>query len=168
MKTNIVLVGSLYEKTKQIAEKVCEKFDLYYANIEDIIAYSLFNAEDIKKECGEEYLKKLKKQVLRKVSSFENTLICVSNSVFLDENNFDFFKAYGTIAFLDFSKKILDNMIDSSTSKDVKNALKVDALTYDEKRELCKNNCDVVINLKKDNFELNCKTVEKVLEEYFL
>ena len=168
MKTNIVLVGSIYEKTEKIAEKLSKKFDLYYANVEDILAYSLFNADDIKKKCGVKYLKKLKKQIIERVGSFENSLICIRDSVFLDENNFDLLKTFGTVVFLDFSKKILDKMINSSTSEEIIKALKVVELTYYEKTELCKKNSDVVVDLKKDNFDINCKAVEKILEEYYL
>ena len=84
MKTNIVLVGSLYNKTKEIAEKLSEKFDLYYANVEDIIEYRLFNAKEIKKKCGVAYLKKLKNDILKEIGNFENTLISIDKSMFLE------------------------------------------------------------------------------------
>lgn len=168
MKTNIVLVGSIYEKTKEIAEKLSEKYDLYYANVEDILSYRLFNADEIKKKCGDAYLKKLKTNIIGEVGEFENTLICATNSMFLDENNFDKLKNYGTVVFLNFSKKILENISNSCADENDKKAIKVELLTFDEKSKLCKRNSDIIVDLKKDNFSYNFKTVDKILENYFL
>ena len=39
MKTNLVLVSLLNEKTKEIAEKLATDFELYYADIEEILNY---------------------------------------------------------------------------------------------------------------------------------
>ena len=168
MKTNIVLVGSIYQKTKEIAEKLSEKYDLYYANVEDILSYRLYNAEEIKKKCGANYLKKLKTDIIKEVGTFENTLICVKNSMFLDQDNFNLLKGYGTVVFLNFSKIILERIADSCADEGDKKSIKVELLTFNEKNELCKQNSDIVVDLNKDNFSNNFKIVDKTLEKYYL
>ena len=168
MKTNIIIVGSIYNKTKEISEFLANKFDLYYANVEDIISYRLFNADDIKKKCGEGYFKKLKKDIISEIGNFENTLICIKNSLFLDKDNTEKLIKYGTVVFLDFSKNIFESIIKSSKNEEDKKALQVEEITFEEKEELCKKYSDVSIELNKDNFESNCKQVKKILEKYFL
>lgn len=167
MKTNIVLVGTIYEKTKKIAEKLSAKFDLYYANVDDIISYKLFNADEIKKKCGVRYLARLKKELLSDIGSFANSLIFIRNSLFLENKNAELFKTYGTVVFLNYSKEIFDKYV-AKANNEVKTTLKVEKLTYDEKVKLCKKYSDVVIDLNKESIESNYKLVAKELEKYYL
>ena len=72
MKTNLVVVSLIDSMTKQVASKLANDFDLYFADINDILEYNLFNAGDIEKNCGLEYLNKLKQKTIKENIIFFN------------------------------------------------------------------------------------------------
>lgn len=166
MKTNLVLVSLLNDKTKEISEKIALDFELYYADIEEILNYNFFNANDIKENCGIEYLNKLKTKTIREISTYENTLICIPFSMFIEDDNAKFFNRYGTTVFLDYDEGIIKSYLKSNSQDE--NEVKVALLALSDRRKLCKESCNIRIKLGKNDFVKNYKKIKKVIDNYYL
>lgn len=168
MKTNLVVVSLIDSMTKQVASKLANDFDLYFADINDILEYNLFNAGDIEKNCGLEYLNKLKQKTIKEIGSYENTLISISNNLFIADDNAQNLKKYGTVVFLNYSKQIIHNYINALSSQEEKNTFNVMMLAYNEIIKLCHENCDIEISLTKQDFDTNYKKIKKVIDKYYI
>ncbi len=169
MKTNLVVVGLLNQKAKEYAAKLAEIFDLYYADMDAIMQYYLLNTEeDIEKVCGKDYLNSLKKRTIKEVSCYENSLISMSHELFLSENKGGELNKYGTILFLDFDKSVVKKLIDKEKDESVKKDLQVLLIAYDEKAKVCRENSDIVVNIKNIDKENNFLKIKKNIENYYL
>lgn len=169
MKTNLVLVSLFDKATKEIATKLAREYDLYFADVGDILEYNLYNADEIEKNCGIDYLNKLKKNAIKEIGSYENTLISVPYGLFVSENNAKYFEKYATIVFLDFKKSALEKYIEKATlTQKNLNELKVMLIAFDETRKICKELSHVKIDLAKVEFEVNYKKIKKTLDKYYL
>ncbi len=168
MKTNIVLVSLLDDLNKEVSIKIAKDFDLYLADMSEILEYNLMNAEEIKTVCGEDYLNSLKNKAIKDVATYENTLISISYGLFVDKDNIEVLKKYGTIVYLKFTKEAIKDHYKSLTNKeDLLDAeLKLDM--YKERNAMCEQYSDLVIELSKDDYDFCCKKIKKVLDKYYL
>ena len=168
MKTNIVLVSLLERLNKKIATKISEEFELYFADIADILQYNLVNEGEIESLCGIDYLNNLKNKTIQEVASYENTLITIPYSLFISEKNAEYLNKYGTIVFLKFPVSVLEKIKKTTKKETTKNEMEILIRTYNEHTALCEDVSDVVIDLAKSDFGFCYKKVKKVLDEYYL
>lgn len=169
MKTNLLLVSLFDKGTKEIASKLAKEYDLYYADVNDLLEYNLYNAKEIEKNCGLEYLNKLKRNALKEIGTYENTLISVPYGIFASENNSKYFDKYATIVFLDFKKSAIEKYIEKATlTQKNLNELKVMLIAFDEMQKLCCELSHIQIDLANVNFESNYKKIKKHLDKYYL
>lgn len=168
LKTNLVIVSLIDIKTKEIATKLATDFDLYFADVNDILDYNLFNAGEIEKNCGVDYLNKLKRKTIKEIGSYENTLISISNNLFVADNNAKNLNKYGTVVFLNYSKPAIEKYIKSLSKQEEKNQFNVMMLAYNEIMAICLENCDMEIPISKLDFDSNYKKVKKVIDKYYL
>ena len=85
--SNIVLVGAIDEDLKQIGLAFAQKLDFFYLNCEDMIAYSLFDEEKMKKVCGIKYAEEQEKKVISGLNLYEKTIISMNCETY--SNNID-------------------------------------------------------------------------------
>ena len=168
MKTNIVVISLLDRFNKEIAIKLSENYDMYLADVADILEYNLVNEGEIEKICGADYLNSLKDKIIKEVSTYENTLITMPHNIFLEKSNAEYFKQYCTIVFLKFPEKVLKK-IEKKTKKDkTRKEMKMLALTYKEHTKMCEDISDVTIDLQKNDIDVAYKKVEKLIDKYYL
>ena len=168
MKTNIVLVSLLDRLNKKVATKLSNDYDLYFADVADILSYNLVNECEIEELCGADYLKSLKQKTIQEISTYENTLITIPYTMFIANNTAEYFKQYCTIVFLKFPQSVLDKIKKTTKKEQTKKDMEMLSLTYDEHTKLCEDVSDVTIDLNKSDFDFCYKKVEKVLDEYYL
>ena len=164
MKTNLVFVGLLNDKTRKLAEKFALDMELYFADLDKIVEYNLFNIQEIQENCGVEYFNKLKQQVIKDVSTYENTLIYLPFDMFIEGKNAEYFNKYGTTVFLDFDKKIVKQFFNGEP----KSEADMFFLNFVERREFLKKEANITIEIQKDDFQKNLKNIKKIIENYYL
>lgn len=167
MKTNIVLISLNDNLNKEISKKISTDFDLYLADISDLLEYNFYNEKEITEACGIDYLNSLKYKTIKNVATYENTLITIPFSLFLDSNNAELFKKYGTIVYLKFPKDIIENQIQYLKEEDKLQA-KILLDAFEEHNKLCEEYCDVTIELNKTDIDFCSKKISKVLDKYYL
>jgi len=168
LKTNIVLVSLNNQLSKKIGEKLSKDYDLYFADIKDILQYNLQNEAEIESICGVEYLNNLKEKTIKDVSTYENTLITLPYELFIWNNNYEYLKKYSTIVYLKQPKSLLvkeKNKIEDNLEKSQQEVL---LTAFEGHNQLCEENSDVTIDIVKDDFVTNYKKIKKVLDNYYL
>ena len=164
MKTNLVLVGLLNDKTRKLAEKLALDLELYFADLDKLVEYNLFNIQEIQENCGVEYFNKLKQELIKDVSTYENTLIYMPFDMFIEGKNSEYFNKYGTTVYLDFDKKVIKQYFNGEQ----KNEAEIFFLNYEERKNFLEQEANITIKLQKDDFEKNLKNIKKIIEDYYL
>jgi len=169
LKTNLVIVSLCDKATKEIAAKLAKEYDLYFADVGDILEYNLFNADEIEKNCGIDYLNKLKQKTIKEIGTYENTLISVPYGIFVSDQNYKYFEKYGTIIFFDYSKAAVEKYIENATlTQKNLNELKVMLIAFEETEKICLESSNAKIDLNKIDFDQNYKKIKKFLDKYYL
>ena len=74
MKSNILIVGFLKELNDGVCLRLSKELNMYYANVAEMVSYELINADEMITVCGLDYYQDQENKVLRRISSFENTI----------------------------------------------------------------------------------------------
>ena len=167
LKTNIVLVG-LYDKmTKSVARRLADDFDMYLADLVEIVKYSLINEEEIENICGLQYLNKQKAKVVDDISNYENSVIHLPYSIFSEGETANKFRKSGTTVFLKLSvgafKKLLEK--DKSMSADEK---KLALLVFEDRTAFAQKKCDLTVEIDTSDYLTSYKKVRRALDNFFL
>lgn len=90
MVKNIVLVSLADKFCKGVAVSLAEKLNVYNVDAKDMVVYDLVNPKEVLEKCGLEYLKKRERGVISSISEYQDTVISINFSLFMD--NYDLFK----------------------------------------------------------------------------
>ena len=167
LKTNIVLVG-LYDKMiKSVAKRLADDFDMYLADLMEIVKYNLINEEEIEKICGVQYLNKQKTKIVEDIANYENSVIHVPYSIFVEGGNPDKFQKNGTTVFLNLTlstfKKLLDK--DKTMSNDEK---KLALIAFNDRSSFSKRMCDLTVEIDSPDYLTAYRKVKKTLDNFLL
>lgn len=78
MKKNICILCRDNDFAKKVAYVLSRELDMFFADVDDMIAYNLADLMSIKDKIGEEYINDKIKGQISMVSSFENTIYTLS------------------------------------------------------------------------------------------
>lgn len=78
MKKNICILCRDNDFAKKVAYVLSRELDMFFADVDDMIAYNLADLMSIKEKIGEEYINDKIKGQISMVSSFENTIYTLS------------------------------------------------------------------------------------------
>nr|WP_317359620.1 shikimate kinase [uncultured Tyzzerella sp.] len=135
-KKNIVLIGFMGCGKTTVGKELAKNLNFYFVDIDYMIQKDQNKSiEKIFEVFGEEYFRKLEKNMCYKVSNFKNYVISTGGGVVKEEQNIINLKKSGVIVYLKATpQKIYEN------------------LKYDNKRPLLKN---------KDKFKAICDLLEQ-------
>jgi len=83
-KSNICVIGLSKAFTDDVCKQLSIRLDMFYANIQQILEYELIDAFKVENVCGKEYLIKEEISIIKRIASYDNTLI---NIDFANLNN---------------------------------------------------------------------------------
>lgn len=167
MKTNIVLVSLHGDLAKKSAKQLSDKLDMYFLDAEELLKYNLQNETEIKKICGEKYLKKLKTKVLSSVYDYENSLVHLPIALFLEDQNAEKLRKKSNIVYLQILKKDFKNFLLKG-----KNALskteEVEFLAFDFRNEFCQKHSDIIVRTSSFDHKEVCEKALKAIDKYLV
>ncbi len=161
MKTNLSVICLLPNYGKNIAKMLCDKLDMYFADAKDMFDFELGDIDHIMHVLGEKggkkYIRENEAKVIKRICSFENTLINIAPETLFGNRNYDRIKKSSYIIYLQIAPKFFKAK--SEESKDVVDE-KLMSITFSEKDKLFVEKCDIVVNCSnlKDK-----KTLKKVM-----
>ena len=124
LKKNIVLVSLNDFLRRETAKVLAKKKKMNYVDVDELLDFELISRKQVRLKCGDEFLKKLERKCIQKVSEYENCIASVSTDIFLANDNRDYFE--------NFSIFYLATEIRSIDLSQVKNKEEKDALSENE------------------------------------
>ena len=164
-KANICLIGLSNQFVDKYALELSKKLDMFYANAYEIIQFELFDMNRMEEICGKDYLEKKETSVLKRICSYENTLVSVEYQLLNNETNYKFIKDNCLIIYLKldihrFKKEISDQKLSDSAKM-----LNIDL--FNDRDFICSKKSDIVVNCKNlEGEELLGLIMQKLLGYY--
>jgi shikimate kinase len=161
---NIVLTGFMGSGKSSVGVKLAEKLDMTVVDTDDEIEKeSGTKISIIFSEKGETYFRQLEKDVVKKVSKRDDTVIITGGGVVLDKENIANLRKNGLIIFLHASPEVIYNRVKGESHRpllQVKEPQKKIKELLDFRAEFYENN-DLMIDTSKLSVD---EVVNKIID----
>ena len=168
MKTNITLICLLDAFNKNIGKLLCDKLDMFFVDVEDMIEFELGDTNHILSVLGDKegkkYMKETEAKVVKRIASFENTLVCVKPKTLFSNRNYDRLKKSNYIVYLQISPKYLSKIAEES--KDIIDE-KLLTVAFTEKDKMYVDSSDMVVNCSTMKEKKAVKKVLSTINKFF-
>ncbi len=164
-KANICLIGLSNSFVDKYALDLSKKLDMFYANASEIIQFELFDKTKMEEVCGKEYLEKKESAILRRICTYENTIVNVEYQLLNNENNYKFVKDYCLIIYLRLNLDRYKEELSTENLSDSTRLLNVDL--FGDRDFICEKKADIVVDCgwQRDE-ELVDSILKKLLSFY--
>lgn len=164
-KSNLCLIGLSKQFTDEICKELSVRLDMFYANVEQILEYELQDMQRMEELCGKEYLLKEEKSIIKRVATYENTVVNINYSNLNNETNLNYIKSNCLLIYLKLEKDRYRREQDKENL--TKNEKLINLDLYKDRDFICKNISDLTIlcgELTKE--EIINIILEKVIQYY--
>lgn len=161
-KLNVCVVGLAKDLTDNVCIELANEMGLYYANVEKILEFELFDQENIEKLCGKDYLLKEEKLIIQRLCTYEETLI---NLNYFNLNNDDILntiKKHCLLIYLHMSEDRFNLEIEKKSENNV-----INRTLFLDRDKICRDLADIVVdvaNLECQDIAKN--TVDSIIKYY--
>ena len=164
-KANICVIGLSKLFTDYICKQLSIRLDMFYANVEDILQFELMDMEKVEAICGIEYLMKEERSVIRRVCSYDNTLINIDYSCLNNEYNIEVIRENCLIIYLKLDEKRFKKEQDKESINQSVKEINQDLLK--DRDFMCCKFADITVDCEEYNEnELSDIIIEKILKFY--
>ena len=168
MKTNITFICLLESFSKNIGKLLCEKLEMFFVDVEDMIDFELGDTEHILKVLGskegKKYMKDTEAKIVKRIASFENTLLCVKPSTLFSNRNYDRLCKTSYMVYLQISPKYLSKRAEES--KDIIDE-KMLTVAFTEKDKMYVDSSDMVVNCSTLKEKKAVKKIISTINKFF-
>lgn len=155
---NIVLIGPPYSGKTTIGKKLSKTLNMNFVDTdEEIEKQTSLKVKDIILNKGIECFRDIEKQVIKKVSLLNNTVISTGGGAVLDKENIFYLKLYGKMVFV--YRDVKDIIIDNS--RPLTNTTEKLNLIFNERFSTYNENSDYIIYNKEIDY-----AVGRIVEYY--
>lgn len=167
MKSNLVLIGFMGSGKSTVGKLLAKVLEMNFIDTDlEIEKEQGKTVQNIFSEFGEEYFRNLEKEMCKKLSKVNNTVISTGGGVILNKENIDNLKEDAVVFFLDVHKKTLYNRLISSKGRPL---LQGDELwekinkVLGERIDRYRNYADFVVKVM---YEVPYETMEEIKKVY--
>jgi len=161
MKQNICIIGLSNSYAAKISKSVSDAFEMFFADVMELIKFELMDVEHARILCGDEYIHKVERNKVKMVATFENTLFTMDYSLLNEESSLNIVKENAYIIYLSLSK---DNLKKVIKEEDIKTGESLIYDVYEFRDSLCKKYADFIIDCN----DLSAKEIVEKIENKFL
>jgi len=161
MKQNICIIGLSNSYAAKISKSVSDAFEMFFADVMELIKFELMDVEHARILCGDEYIHKVERNKVKMVATFENTLFTMDYSLLNEESSLNIVKENAYIIYLSLSK---DNLKKVIKEEDIKTGESLIYDVYEFRDSLCKKYADFIIDCN----DLSAKEIVENIENKFL
>ena len=104
VKQNICVIGLNNAYMAKIGKSISDAFEMFFADITELIKFELMDVEHARAVCGDEYIHKVERSKVKAVNTFENTLFTLDYSLLNDDANLKMTQEHSFIIYLRLSK----------------------------------------------------------------
>lgn len=145
-KTNICLFGLAKQFTDEVGKDLSQKLDIYYANFEKIFEFEMIDVDRLEELCGKDYLEKKESSLLKRLCTYENTLINISYHLLNSEDNHNYLQKHCLIIYLKMDISRYKEEIKNDNISKGNMALNIDL--FKDRDQLCEQYADIVVATK--------------------
>lgn len=150
MKSNIALICLFNNYSRNVSKALCDKLDMFYVDVEDMLDFELGDIEHIKQTLGDKeganYIKKCENHVIDNVCDFENTIVTIDPIVLFENKNFAKISEKCFIVYLQISPKFFACRAKSSRDNIPDDLL---GIAFAERDKQYVDNADIVLDCSK-------------------
>lgn len=143
-KSNICLYSIANKFSDDISKDLSEKMDVFYANFDEIAEFELMDMNKMEEVCGRDYLSKRESSIIKRLCTYENTLINMNYSMLNNEKNLNIIKDNCLLIYLKMNKDRYKNEIQKDNLSIGAFAMNVDI--FEERNVLCEKYADIVVD----------------------
>ena len=164
-KSNICIVGLSKQFIDEVCRQLSNKLDMFYANVQEIIEFELMDLAKVEEICGVEYLLKEEKSIIRRVCTYENTLINIEYSSLNNESTLDIVKHNCLLIYLRLdSNRFIAEQNREALSDNIK---LINQDVFSDRDFICNKVADLTIDcLNLRGQELETMIIEQILKYY--
>ena len=159
MKSSLALVGLNEGFVSQLALALSDELNMFYANVKEIIEYEVFDAQEIEKKCGLEYLNNLRQKSFKNIVDYENSVIDLPFSIYSYESNSTLISKNAIVVYVCIDKELFDKSIQGQE----KESIEVQKLAYENRHQFCIKHADIIVEMKNLATKLNVNKIKKQL-----
>ena len=150
----IVIVSLCDSWTKELSNVLSQSLDMIFCDTKDLIEYELIDKNALAEISSKEYMDEAERKVVKHIAGFENVVVGINYNYL--SRHFDLLKNNSLVIYLSLSKAFVKA-----------NANPIDFVAYDRRNEELKNMADIVITVKKTEYNFVClKIIDKLGEVY--
>lgn len=142
-KSNLCIVGLTKHFTNVVCNKLAISMDMYYANLEEIFVYELTDFNQIEELCGIEYLQKEERSIVRRICSYDNTLVNIKYALLNLDGVLDIVHNNCLLVYVALNKESFETAIDNEETSE--NARFIEKEAFDDRDFLCRRMSDLTI-----------------------
>lgn len=157
LKNNILLLCLSGKYARKIGEKLANKLEMFFVDVNDILEYNLVN-NSMLQNFGIEYYKKEQRKVVLSISQYENSLVTGNMNLFFENDVIEKYLPNFTTIYLKFEKESLKKI-------EIDFELKNTHIAFEEEDKICSHVADIIANLTEDE-TFNLKILEDELLKY--
>lgn len=160
MRKSVFFVGFDYQLIKKISMQVSDSLDMYFLDINDLIAYNIKKSDVIEKIGIEYYDKEIKKIVLS-ACSYENTIVNIPYDLFSQK---DYYTKITQNNFVVYIRQDIENLQNKNQNISDKK-MDVALLVFEELDKIIIKNSNKVVDFK--NYQDVIKVLSKILKNLY-
>lgn len=165
MKSNIIIVGFLKELNDSVCLRLSKELNMFYANVAEMVSYELINADEMITVCGLDYFQEQENKVLRRISSFENTIFCFDYNYFSNYGK-KYFENSCHIIYLKVSEQKLDKIIKQNNDYKTWSSA-IDVIDFADRNKSLENSCDATVESDRVSVLSYSKKVKEYLKSLY-
>lgn len=143
-KANICLIGLSSQFVDKCGFELSKKLDMFYANAAKIIEFELFDMNRMEEICGKDYLEKKESSILKRLCTYENTILNVEYQLLNNETNYKNIKENCLVIYLKLKKSNLEKIL--KTENISESSLIISNDLFNDRNYICENKSDVVVS----------------------
>ena len=167
METNFIFVSMLPNYMNEVASLVASKLDMFTVSVEELIQQDL--GEEValdnllKSPDGKQKLEQSEKRIAKKITNFENSIVCLNLNSMMDEKNVDTILKSGCVVYLQISPMFFERRC--KFSGDFISS-ELNAITFSEKDKHWVNTSELVLNCSRYKQAKAAKKLIKICTKY--
>ena len=164
MKKNICFVSLNNEFTKNVARDFAGATDMFFADITELMQFDLIDIMQAQQVCGPDYIKKIERNKIKNVCTYDNTCISIDYEMLNDAANLATIKNDCVVVLIDYSFTTFKSLQNNDSNKLLEN--KLSNTMFGVRKKLLNPYADVIINWRPNSKFFIAKIANTIMDYY--
>lgn len=162
-KANLFVLGLSKLFTDKVCRELAESLEMFYANVQEILEFELMDLMEVESVCGVDYLLKQELSIVRRVSTYDNTIVNGQLSALNHDKTYESVKQNCLIIYLQQDKDSIMNDCEKEGLSE--SHLSINDDLFEDRDSLASAFSDVIVNVA--NLDISHAT-KKVIDAIVL